>query len=385
MPWYGENPSLSAISRKPLQYKAFRGYAVSFGTQEGQLATIINRDGKFYVRVRKANFKPENRTFDTRTAAKQWALQTEAAMTNGSWTSDREARITNLDSLFRRYIVEIHGVKPFGKSKLATVRSTGRRVGHVRLSDLTPEFVLSYSKQRASEVAPSTLNQELTYFAQAIDVARTLWNAPLKDNPVRAAMGVMSQLDMIQGSRKRNRRPTDHELQTLITLAKNSWIAPIIRIAVETGLRQSEIHAIEWSDVDFDRGTLLIRNRKNPKQKLGNDQLIPLLPVSREALLHEKQRSKQDGRVFEDVLLAASISDKFAKLTKKAKIDDLRFHDLRHEAISRMFEKGMTIPEVAAISGHKTWTSLKRYTQLSPKSLSTAFAKQPASEPRLQS
>ena len=385
MPWYGENPSLSAISRKPLQYKAFRGYAVSFGTQEGQLATIINRDGKFYVRVRKANFKPENRTFDTRTAAKQWALQTEAAMANGSWTSDREARITNLDSLFRRYIVEIHGVKPFGKSKLATVRSTGRRVGHVRLSDLTPEFVLSYSKQRASEVAPSTLNQELTYFAQAIDVARTLWNAPLKDNPVRAAMGVMSQLDMIQGSRKRNRRPTDHELQTLITLAKNSWIAPIIRIAVETGLRQSEIHAIEWSDVDFDRGTLLIRNRKDPKQKLGNDQLIPLLPASREALLREKQRSKQDGRVFEDVLLAASISDKFAKLTKKAKIDDLRFHDLRHEAISRMFEKGMTIPEVAAISGHKTWTSLKRYTQLSPKSLSTAFAKQPASEPRLQS
>ena len=385
MPWYGENPSLSASYRKPLQYKAFRGYAVSFGTQEGQLATIINRDGKFYVRVRKANFKPENRTFDTRTAAKQWALQTEAAMANGSWISDREARITNLDSLFRRYIVEIHGVKPFGKSKLATVRSTGRRVGHVRLSDLTPEFVLSYSKPRASEVAPSTLNQELTYFAQAIDVARTLWNAPLNDNPVRAAMGVMSQLDMIQGSRKRNRRPTDHELQTLLDLARGSWIKPMIEIAVETGLRQSEIHALEWSDVNFDRGTLLIRNRKDPKQKLGNDQLIPLLPVSREALLREKQRSKQDGRVFEDVLLAASISDKFAKLTKKAKIDDLRFHDLRHEAISRMFEKGMTIPEVAAISGHKTWTSLKRYTQLSPKSLSTAFAKQPASEPRLQS
>jgi integrase len=349
------------------------------------LATIINRDGKYLVRVRKANFKPENRTFDTRTEAKQWALQTEAAMANGSWISDRKARITNLDSLFRRYIAEIHGVKPFGKSKLATVRSTARRVGHVRLSDLSPAFVLSYAKQRASKISPSTLNQELTYFAQAIDVARTLWNAPIKDNHVRSAMGVMSQLDMIQGSRKRNRRPTDHELQTLIHLAKNSWIAPIIKIAVETGLRQSEIHAIEWSDIDFTRGTLLIRNRKDPKQKAGNDQLIPLLPVSREALLREKQQSKQSGRVFEDVLLAASISDKFAKLTKKANIKDLRFHDLRHEAISRMFEKGMAIPEVAAISGHKQWTSLKRYTQLSPKALSTAFAKQPPSEQRPQS
>lgn len=380
MPANGENPSLSANYRKPLQYKGFRGYAVSFETQEGQLATIINRDGKFYVRVRKANFKPENRTFTSITAAKEWGLQTEAAMNNGSWVSDREARITNLDELFRRYIAEIHGIKPFGKSKLATVRSTARRVGHVRLSDVTPASILSYAKQRAGEIAPSTLNQELTYFAQAIDVARTLWNAPIKDNPVRSAMGVMSQLDMIQGSKKRNRRPTDHELQTLIHLAKDSWIAPIIKIAVETGLRQSEIHAIEWSDIDFTRGTLLIRNRKDPKQKAGNDQLLPLLPASREALLREKQHSKQGGRVFEGVLLAASISDKFAKLTKKAGIEDLRFHDLRHEAISRMFEKGMTIPEVAGISGHKTWSSLKRYTQLKPDSLRSAFAGPPASE-----
>ena len=341
------------------------------------MATIINRDGRFYVRVRKANFKPENRTFDTRTAAKQWALQTEAAMANGSWVSDREARITNLDSLFRRYISEVHSVKPFGKSKLATVKSTARRVGHVRLSDLTPDFVLSYSKQRASEVSPSTLNQELTYFAQAVDVARTLWNAPLNDNPVRAALSVMSQLDMVQGSKKRTRRPTDHELQTIIDLAGNSWIVSMIEIAVETGLRQSEIHALEWSDVDFNNNTLLIRDRKDPKKKTGNDHVIPLLPATREALLREICSTKQGGRVFKDVLLAASVSDKFAKLTKKAGIQDLRFHDLRHEAISRMFERGMSIEQVAAISGHKTWTSLRRYTQLSPQSLSSAFAYQP--------
>ena len=187
----------------------------------------------------------------------------------------------------------------------------------MRLSDLTPAFVLSYASERASEIAPSTLNQELTYFAQAIDVARTLWNAPLNDNPVRAAIGVLSQVDMVQGSRKRNRRPTDHELQTLLDLARGSWIKPMIEIAVETGLRESEIHALEWSDVDFDRGTLLIRDRKDPKQKVGNDQLIPLLPATREALLREICRTEQGGRVFKDVLRAASISDKFAKLRKR--------------------------------------------------------------------
>lgn len=339
------------------------------------MATIVNRNGKFVVRIRKANFKSENRTFSTRTAAKQWALQTEAAMDNGSWVSVSEARLTDLDSLFRRYIGEIHSVKPFGKSKLATVRSTARRVGHLRLADLSPDFVLMYAKQRAREVRPSTLNQELTYFAQAIDVARTLWNAPLKDNPVRAAMGVMSQLNMIQGSRKRERRPTDDELELLFKLAGDGWITPMIKIAVETGLRQSEIHRLEWSDINFDRGTLLIRDRKDPKKKEGNHQLLPLLPVTRETLLREKQQSKQTGRVFEDVQLAASISDKFAKLTKKGGISDLRFHDLRHEAISRMFERGMSIEQVAAISGHKTWTNLRRYTQLSHQSLSLAYEK----------
>ena len=346
------------------------------------MATIINRDGRFYVRVRKANFKPENRTFNTRTEAKQWALQTEAAMTNGSWISDREARTTTLDALFTRYINEIHSIKPFGKSKLATVRSTQQRVGHVRLSDLTPDFILSYAKQRASTISSATLLKELSYFAQAIDVARTLWNAPLKDNPVRAAMNVLSQVDMIQGSRQRSRRPTNDELNSLMHIAQTGrkpcrWIVPIMKIALETGLRQGEIHALEWRDVDFNKNTVLVRDRKNPKQKLGNDQLIPLLPVTREVLLREKQHAKQDRRVFERILRAGSISDKFAKLTKRAGITDLRFHDLRHEAISRMFEKGMTIPEVAAISGHKTWTSLKRYTQINPQRLSSAFAGQP--------
>jgi integrase len=89
-------------------------------------------------------------------------------------------------------------------------------------------------------------------------------------------------------------------------------------------------------------------------------------------LLDEYQVSKQRGQVFE-VQHAASVSDRFALVCKKAKLTDLHFHDLRHEAISRMFERGMEIQQVAAVSGHKTWSQLKRYTQLRPKDLLTAF------------
>lgn len=345
------------------------------------MASIRSRNGKYFVEVRKLGFRPVRRTFETKAAAKAFATQTEAAMDNGSWLDVHEQRTTYIGPLLERYIEEIHPIKPFGKSKLATVRVTARAFQNTKVSDLTPGVILSYAKQRA--VSPHTLTQELCYFAQAIDTARTLWNAPLKDNPVRATMKVMSQLGMLKGSRKRSRRLEPGELDALLKAADDHWIRPMILIAVESGMRQQEIQQLCWEDVDFANDTILIRNRKHPTEKAGNDQLIPMFPGVRKVLLEEYGLSKQRGRVF-DVKHSASVSDRFALLCKQARVVGLRFHDLRHEAISRMFERGMDIPQVAAVSGHKTWTQLKRYTQLRPEDLLTAFervAPQDASPP----
>jgi integrase len=291
-------------------------------------------------------------------------------MDNGSWIDNHEQRSTYVGPLLERYIDEINPIKPFGKSKLATVRLTARAFQNTKVSDLTPGIILSYAKKRA--VSPHTLTQELCYFAQAIDTARTLWNAPLKDNPVRATMRVMTQLGMIKGSRKRNRRLEPGELDALLKAAGDHWIKPMILIAVESGMRQQEIQQLAWEDVDFANDTILIRNRKHPTDKVGNDQMIPMFPGVKQVLLDEYQVSKRRGQVFE-VQHAASVSDRFALLCKRARVEGLHFHDLRHEAISRMFERGMEIQQVAAVSGHKTWSQLKRYTQLRPKDLLQAF------------
>jgi len=329
------------------------------------LASIRERNGKWYAEIRKRGYTPIRKTFLTKTAAKAWSLQTEAAMDNGSWVDIREQRSTLIGPLIERYIKEVHPVRPFGKSKMATVKLTARAFADTTVKDLTPALIMAYGQTRREQVSRSTLQQELTYLAQVIDRAKTFWGVKIDDNPVRLTMREMSKLGLLGGSRKRDRRLVEGELEKLLEGAGSHWIASMIRLAVSSGMRQSEIWALEWADIDFDGGTILIRDRKHPTEKEGNDQRIPLFEGAREALLRERNGTEQDGRVFH-VQRSASISDRFALLCKQQGIENLTFHDLRHEAISRMFEAGLSIPQVALVSGHKTWGQLKRYTQLRP-------------------
>jgi integrase len=125
-------------------------------------------------------------------------------------------------------------------------------------------------------------------------------------------------------------------------------------MAVETGMRQGEIQALQWKDVDFEGSTIFIKDRKHPTEKARNNQIIP---VSNKALQVLRDwgpiKAKRSGAIFPDVKLAQSISDRFVKVRAFAGLPELHFHDFRHEAISRFFEKGLQIQEVARISGHK--------------------------------
>lgn len=333
-------------------------------TVRSQLATIRQiKSGKWQVMIRKRGHGPVNKSFPTKAAAKAFAASTEAAMDNGSWTDVRELRSTTVGSVVERYIKEVHPIKPFGKSKMSTVRSVARDFENVNVADLTPAMLLDYGRRK--DVSPSTLTHHMTYLAQAIDMARTLWGLSLPENPVRSAMSVMGQLGMTGSSNKRDRRLNPGELERLLLAAGDHWIAPVIEIAVASAMRQSEICRLSWSDIDTDKGEILIRDRKDPRRKKGNNQVIPLFPEVKQALSRAQNYKSTGDRVF-PVRESASISDRFALVRQKAGIEDLRFHDLRHEAISRFFERGLSIPEVAAISGHKTWEQLKRYTQLKP-------------------
>jgi integrase len=147
-------------------------------------------------------------------------------------------------------------------------------------------------------------------------------------------------------------------------------------------MRQDEICRIEWPDFDPATRMLLIRDCKDPRKKSGNNQRIPLLDVTGydACAIIEEQRSSAGnhiGRIFP--YNGRSIGAAFRRQCRKLKIEDLHFHDRRHEGASRLFEAGFSIEQVSLVTGHKDWKMLRRYTHLKPEALHNARPRRAAS------
>lgn len=321
---------------------------------------IRNRGSSYQVVIRKRGFTPVYKSFGNKSQAKKELRKIEDAMDEETWVDIYEQRSTLISSLIKRYIHETSVHKPISGSKQATLLASAARFEGVSVYDLDPEQMFKYGVERRELVSPHTLNLELTYMIQVVDTARTLWGVKLDSNPIAAAKSVMAQFDLVGGSKQRNRRLLHGELSLLTKEAGDHWIRPMIELAVHTCMREAEIHRMKWEDLNFDASTILIKKRKGK----GKDMVIPMFKRAREVLLREYKVSKRAGNLWDKPEKAASISDKFAKVRKKLSIDDLTFHDLRHEGISRLFDEGMDIQQVAAVSGHSDWKQLARYTQL---------------------
>jgi integrase len=157
----------------------------------------------------------------------------------------------------------------------------------------------------------------------------------------------------------RTRRLQKGELDLILQNTDSKLLKPIVLLAVETGMRRSEIASLEWRHLNPDKKTILI-----PVTKNGETREVPLSDLALKQIL---QIHKSQERIF--VITPHAITTAFMRATKRAGINNLPFHTLRHEAISRFFEKGFSIAEVALISGHKTWSMLRRYTHLKAEDL----------------
>lgn len=134
----------------------------------------------------------------------------------------------------------------------------------------------------------------------------------------------------------------------------------ILRFLVALPRRREEIMQVLWSDYDPDTQTMKLRDTKHPT--MPRDEVVPV-PPDAQAILKKMPRGK--GRIFP--YRGASLSATFQRGVKFLGLEDITLHDLRHEGISRLFEAGLSIPEVSLISGHASWESLKRYTRIQPK------------------
>ena len=314
------------------------------------MATIRARGNKYQVQVRRRGHRSTTRSFHSLKDARAWARQTEVQADRRELPADPKAleRVT-LGQLVERYRDTVSIRKRTAYTERIVLKAFLRRpICSLHLSDLRTADFAAYRDQRLQQIKPSSLARELTPIRHLFEVARKEWGLPIRQNP-------LAPLSIPGLNARRERRLREGELARLLSAAdrsRNSYLVPIILFALVTGMRRGEILAMKWSDINRSAASLII-----PCSKNGHARVIPLIP---EAIHILEGLPRTTERVFP--LPANAIRLAWERLRRRAGLDDLHFHDLRHEAISRFFEAGLSTAEVALISGHRDPRMLFRYT-----------------------
>ena len=304
------------------------------------------------VRITRQGFPQQNKMFRSKREAETWATDVESKMLRGSWLDTAEADSTTLADALDRYGREVSALKKSGKIELYRIGTLKTdKIAKLHLSRIRGADLAEYRDRRlAAGLSDSSVRLELALISNLFTVAMKEWRMEGLRNPVLAVRKPSP------GKARDRRLSADEEKRLMGECAPP--LKAIIRFALETGMRRGEIQKLLWKDVDLGNCTAKLFDTKN-----GEDRTIPL--SSRAIAVLKGLPRNINGKVFPGV----DISHSFAAACVRASIDDLRFHDLRHEATSRLFEKGFNPMEVSAITGHKTLQMLKRYTHLKAEDL----------------
>jgi integrase len=342
------------------------------------MATITKLpSGSWRVQVRRKG-KYVSETFLRRGDAELWGRSVETKIDRGEplhACGDANATFGDLVELHRKDLAEVG--KALGRSKAASLELLSARLGNLKSLELTRERLIEFGRERAKQGAgPVTLSIDLGYVKTVLTHAAAVHGVVAPTEGVELARVALTRLGLIGRSQERDRRPEQHEIDAIIAALEDNDrqtipVGRVVRFAIATALRQDEICRVTFEDVCVRTKMLCVRDRKDPRKKVGNDQRIPLLTVSGYSPLDviEEQRCLVggNGRIFP--YKGRSIGTAFRRTCRELGISDLHFHDLRHEATSRLFEAGFSIEQVALVTGHKDWKMLRRYTHLRPDSL----------------
>lgn len=335
--------------------------------------------GKWRAQVRRKGHAL-GETFTLKKDAEAWARRIESEIDGGKTPARKNVvGVKTLGALIDLHIADMKEVgKVLGRSKAYSLELLKDRLGKVSFENLDREKIIQFGKDRAKEGAgPVTLGIDIGYINTLLTHGAAVHGLPLSPEQINLARVALKRLGLVGKGKERDRRPTQDEIDALIAYLEGNErqiipVGEIIRFAVATAMRQEEICRVEWRDLNIRTRTLLIRDRKDPQEKIGNDQAIPLLAVSGYDAWKIIERRRQDagangGRIFP--YNGRSVGTAFHRACDQLGIEDLHFHDLRHEGTSRLFEAGFTIEQAALVTGHKDWKMLRRYTHLRPHQL----------------
>lgn len=315
------------------------------------MASIRKRNGLWQAQVRSRKVGSTSKSFHKKSAAVAWAKVQEAMMQTGEW-KPKDKRYSTIGDLIQTYLIKAtpnkKGAEPETRRLNRLLRETS--LMSIKLDDAQPHHFATFRDKRLQD-GNRACQYDLVLLRAAWNTARIEWGWDLGDNP-------LTLIRFPKNNPPRERRLKQGEYERLLAACTDSkvwYLWPMIEIAIATCMRRGEILSLEWKHIDVERSKALLPNTKN-----GRSRWVPLTPKVIELL---ERLPKEDNRVFP--ITDVAVRQSWDRLRRRAGITDLTFHDLRHEAISRQFESGLSIPHVMAISGHQTASQLFRYVQIS--------------------
>ena len=342
-----------------------------------------NSKVSYTVRIRKMGYPEKTASFPTKREAEDWANKVESEIREGRYFDKAEAKKHSVEDMLKRYELEVMPTKAYSTmiSQKPHVAYWKDEIGNLSLADVTPALLsehkgklLHTKTKRGDQRSAATVNRYMALLSHALSIATKEWQW-LTDNPA-------ANVSSMKENNERVRFLSEDEEQDDGTVIKgertllleacrasdNKALYPAVVLALSTGARRMETMGLEWSDIDLKRGMVTLHRTKNKERRTLylTGHALELVKEMRKVRRIDSNllfpaRAKQGQKVTRPVDLKRS----FATALKKAKIEDFRWHDLRHSAASYLAMNGASLAEIAEILGHKTLQMVKRYSHIS--------------------
>ncbi|EPX97868.1 MULTISPECIES: tyrosine-type recombinase/integrase [Ralstonia] len=348
----------------------------------GTISERTNNAGAatFQAKVRRKGFPPLSQTFPTREEAESWLFGIEASIrlrsraaakrqAEAKLAAELQARPHIVADLLRRYLVEETPKKKGAGAEEYHVRSIlDSPLALIHLENLTRRDLQDWRDQRLEQVKGSTVNRQLNILNAALKHARDEWGVDLPDSVIRSVRRPKNPASRV----RRLSKAEEAAIRQAGEDTRNPYVLPILDLALETGMRRGEMLGLRWWQVSYEGRSVHLTDTKNGASRgvaLSLKAMATLQTVRQMAYDTSAALNGPDERPVFPGVTPNALKLAFKRMLERAGVDDFHFHDLRHEATSRMFEKGLSAMEVASITGHKDIRVLQRYTHLQVKDL----------------
>jgi integrase len=345
------------------------------------MASVILIGEKWRAQVSDPNGKKKRitKTFKKKKDADTWAAVTEAAIAKGETVGITGKTGVTLGEVFDTYLEEVRGL---GRTTINVLKHLKAGLGHIKLEKLTSQDIVKYVAGR--NYSPASAQIEMSILGTVLKMAKIAWKYHVPVNVMSDARESLKMMKLIGKPQERDRRPTDEEItklcayfSTLRQAERDDYqsiskkMPDLIAFAIASTRRAGEITRIRRTDYNAAEKTYMVRDVKHPRKKKGNHKTFPLTDEAIAIIEKQPRNIGFDDEGYELIFpfKEKTISSIFPRACAELGIEDLHFHDFRHEGTSRLFEMGYQIHEVAMFTGHEDWKMLKRYTQLKAKNV----------------